>query len=407
MKSNNNEFRNGWTALLAATAGMSSGLGLNAYINNIFGPYLLEAFNWSKAEFALNGAISIITVLWIPFIGRMSDLFGVRKVAFFGIIAYPCSFLLMSQLTGDVRLLYAIHFMQVILCASTTATVYCRVVAERFSRQRGLALAICAAGPAVIGAVASPLLTGFIDTHGWRSGFHAMAIFSGLLGVLTLMLLPKKSASSKSDLQKFSARKDYRTIFSSPAFRIIAVSSFLCSLTHALATSQIKIVLADHGVSAVEAGYMVSIFAVGVILGRLVAGVALDKWPTHIIAAIGMGLPCIGSYILATDTTQLAMLGVAIILIGLSFGAEADILAYVTARYFPMHIYSSVMGLLTTAVGLAIGLGSGLLSYMLSKTDSFTAFLLFGGTLVLAGGINLLRLGAIESANRQAVTAAS
>jgi predicted MFS family arabinose efflux permease len=396
MKIKDGEFRTGWTALLAATAGMSAGLGLNAYINNIFGPYLLEAFNWSKAEYALNGAISIITVLWIPFIGRMADVFGVRNVAIIGIIAYPLSFVLMGLMTGDVRVLYAIHFMQVIFCASTTATVYCRVVAERFSQQRGLALAVCAAGPAVAGAIASPLLTSYIDANGWRSGFHVMAVFSGLLGALTLALLPKKSRARKTDAPRPSARKDYRAIFSSPAFRVIAVSAFLCSLTHALATSQVKILLGDHGVSDVGAGYMVSVFAIGVILGRLVAGVALDKWPTHIVSAIGMGLPCIGTYILATDTTQIVMLGLAIILIGLSFGAEADILAYVTARYFPMHIYSSVMGLLTTAVGLAIGLGSGLLSYMLSKTDSFTAFLLVGGTLVLIGAVNLLRLGAIE-----------
>lgn len=406
MSANRGEFRMGWVALLAATAGMSSGLALNAYINNIFGPYLLEAFDWSKSALALNGAISIVTVLWIPFVGRMADLYGVRAVALFGIIGYPCSFILMSLLTGDVRELYAVHFLQVIFCASTTATVYCRVVAEKFSRHRGLALAICAAGPAVAGAIASPLLTPYIIANGWRAGFQAMALFSGLLGVLTLILLPPKQESRTVTSSQYSARKDYGAIFTNPAFRIIAVSSFLCSLTHALATSQVKIVLADHGVTPVQAGYMVSVFAVGVILGRLIAGVALDKWPTHIVAAIGMGLPFLGSFILATDTAHLILLGVAIILIGLSFGAEADILAYVTARYFPMHIYSSVMGLLTTAVGLAIGLGSGLLSYTLSKTDSFTAFLLFGGTLVLIGSLNLLRLGSMDRANRQDAQAA-
>lgn len=395
MNASKSEFKNGWMALLAATAGMSAGLGLNAYINNIFGPYLIAAFNWSKAEFALNGAISIFTVLWIPFVGRMADVFGVRKVVFIGIISYPFSFLLMSMLTGDVRALYAIHLLQVILCASTTATVYCRVVAEKFSERRGLALAVCAAGPAVTGAIASPLLTYYVDAYGWRSGFHVVGIFSGVLGVLTLFLLPRNTAPRKSAASQYNARKDYRAIFSSPAFRIIAASAFLCSLTHALATSQVKIVLADHGVSEEEAGYMVSVFAIGVIFGRLIAGIALDKWPTHLVAAIGMGLPCIGSYILATDTTNLMLLAFSIVLIGLSFGAEADILAYVTARYFPMHIYSSVMGLLTTAVGLAIGLGSGLLSLLLAKTDSFTPFLLLGGTLVLIGGLNLLRLGSV------------
>lgn len=394
-----NEFRHGWTALLAATAGMSAGLGLNAYVNNIFGPYLLAEFGWSKAQFALNGAISIITVLWIPLVGRLADTFGVRKVALWGIIAYPLSFVLMSLMQGDVRVLYAIHFMQVIFCASTTATVYCRVVAERFSERRGLALAICAAGPAVAGAVASPSLTGYIDSHGWRAGFLAMATFSAVFGAMTLLLLPRSLHIRRSDSRLRTARKDYAAIFASPAFRIIAASAFLCSVTHALATSQVKIVLGEHGVTDLEAGYMVSIFATGVIVGRLIAGVALDRWPTHIVAAIGMGLPAIGSYILATDVTNLIILALAITLIGLSFGAEADILAYVTARYFPMQIYSTVMGLLTTAVGLAIGLGSGLLSFMLSLTDTFTTFLLLGGTLVLLGGLNLLRLASFEVVN--------
>lgn len=391
METKSGEFRSGWTALLAATSGMSAGLGLNAYVNNIFGPYLLEAFDWSKSEFALNGAISIITVFWIPLIGRLTDLFGVRNVALFGIIAYPIGFVLLSMLQGDVRVLYAIHFMQVIFCASTTATVYCRVVAERFQRHRGLALAICAAGPAVTGAIASPVLTVFVDSYGWRSGFLALAVFCGILGVLTLVFLPKGSQTNRKTAPR-SARKDYGTIFKSSAFRIIAASAFLCSLTHALATSQLKIVLADHEVTDVAAGYMVSVFAIGVIFGRLIAGVALDKWKTHIVASIGMGLPFLGCFILASGTHNILLLGLAIILIGVSFGAEADILAYVTAEYFPMSIYSTVMGLLTTSVGLAIGLGSGLLSYMLAKTDSFTAFLLLGGTLVLLGGLNLLRL---------------
>ncbi|MCG8313689.1 MAG: MFS transporter [Pseudomonadales bacterium] len=403
MASTKSEFHAGWNALLAATAGMSAGLGLNAYINNIFGPYMLEAFDWSKAEFALNGAISIITVFWIPVIGRLTDLYGVRKVAIFGIIGYPLSFVAMSMLTGDVRVLYLIHFLQVIFCASTTATVYCRVVAERFSQRRGIALAICAAGPAVVGAIASPLLTEYVTAYGWRSGFHVMAVFCGVLGVMTLMLLPRTPLNPNAALPKRSAKKDYRAIFTSPAFRILAVSAFLCSLTHGLATSQIKIVLADHGVSAVETGYMVSVFAIGVIFGRIIAGLALDKWSTHIVAAIGLGLPCIGSYILATDTTDLFILGFAIMLIGLSFGAEADVLAYVTAEYFPMQIYSSVMGLLTTSIGLAIGLGSGLLSLMLSIYDSFTGFLLLAGTLVLLGGLNLLRLGSFKAEDQKVI----
>lgn len=90
------------------------------------------------------------------------------------------------------------------------------------------------------------------------------------------------------------------------------------------------------------------------------------------------------------------MFGFVIILIGLLFGVEVDIFVYVIVCYFLMYIYSLVMGLLIMVVGLVIGIGFGLFSFMLLKFDSFIGFLLFGGILVLIGGVNFLCLGFIE-----------
>lgn len=109
------EFRLHWRPTLAATAGLSAGMSLNAYINSVFGPYLLSAFSWNKAQFALMGTLSLLTRGCIPFVGRMADVYGVRRVAAVGIVAFPLSLLLLASMTGDIRAYYAITVLQIVL----------------------------------------------------------------------------------------------------------------------------------------------------------------------------------------------------------------------------------------------------------------------------------------------------
>ncbi|TGD71804.1 MFS transporter [Mangrovimicrobium sediminis] len=386
------EFRLGWRPLLAATIGLSAGMALNAYVTSIFGPYLIDAFGWSKSQFALVGAINLVTLLLIPLVGRLTDLYGVRLVALPGIIGYPASLLLLSSMSGDIGVFYAIVLFQALASMSTTTTVYSRVVAEQFSLARGMALAICACGPAVAGALASPLLTAYNEAFGWRAGYQVLAGFSIVMGLLTLALLPREKVAPAQRRQQRDARRDYAGIARSPVFWIVLAAAFLCSLPHALAFSQVKVMLLEHGVNATQAGYMVSVFAVGVLAGRFGAGVALDRMPTYLVSAIVMGLPAIGLLVLASDTTSLLALGFAVVLLGLSFGGEADVLAYATADYFPIGIYSSVFGLLTSAVGVAIGLGSLMLSFTLSLSDSFSLYMYIAAATTFAGAANLLRL---------------
>ncbi len=391
------EFRRGWRPLAAATVGLSAGMSLNAYVTSIFGPYLLDSFGWSKAAFALMGTLSLVTLVLIPVAGRLTDLFGVRAVALSGIIGYPVSLVLLSMLQGDIKVFYALILLQTLFCIGTTTAVYCRVVAQAFNASRGLALAICACGPAVVGALASPALTGFNEAFGWRAGYQVLAVFSAVLGVITLLLLPRQDrVVMAAQRRQRHAKKDYAEIVRHPAFWALLAGAFLCSTPHALAYSQIKLMLQEHGVTPMQAGYMVSVFAGGVLFGRFAAGVALDRFPTHIVSAIVMGLPALGLFILSSGDAPLGLLALAVALIGFSFGGEADVLAYATAQYFPMAIYSSVIGLLLSAVGMAIGAGSTLLSYTLSISDSFSLYMSVAGTAVFVGSFCFLWLGRLR-----------
>ena len=394
------EFRAHWPAMLGATAGFSSGLSINSYINSVLGPYLLNEFQWTKAEFALAGTLSLLTLIFIPIAGRLTDLFGPRRVATVGVIAFPISFILLSMMQGDIRFYYAVTVMQIVFCVTTTSTVYTRVVAERFTAARGLALAVFACGPALVGAVGSPLLTQYMDAAGWRAGYIAIAIFSALAGILALALLPSKQKGDVgTDLRQRHESHDYRAIGRSPVFWTILICTILCSVPYALAASQIKVMLIEHDVSSTEAGFMVSVFATGVIIGRFLCGLALDRFETYLVAAVGLGLPCIGLFILATDVTYLPLIIFAVATLGFSYGAEGDVIAYIASRYFDMKIFSTVLGLFMAGAGAAITLGSAILSFTLYKTDSFSVFMIISGVSVLIGSLGFLRLKSSAAAS--------
>jgi predicted MFS family arabinose efflux permease len=244
-----------------------------------------------------------------------------------------------------------------------------------------------------VGALGSPLLTAYMDEYGWRSGYVVIAIFTASWGAITFALLPaKKSASIASDRQQRQASRDYQAIRRSRAFWIILISALLCSLPHALSTSQLKLMLDAQQLSSTQMGFIVSVFAVGVIVGRIASGIALDRWAAHRVAAVGMGMPCIGLFLLGAGSNDFVLIGAAVALLGMSFGAEGDILTYLAARYFRIEIYGTVVGLLLATVGAAIVLGSALLSVTLSITESFDAFMIVAAISVLIGGLNFLRL---------------
>lgn len=383
-----------WRSLFAAAIGMGAGLSINLYVTSIFTPYILADFGWSKSEFALVGTTTIMVLFCMPVIGRLTDRFGVRRIAAIGVVAMPLSFIAFSLYRGGIGGYVVIYALQLIFGTATSATVYSRLVAERFDRARGLALALVTCGPALVGALGSPLLNAYIEAHGWRAGYQALAVYAVVAGSLALAIIPPLPADAARKLQaRRPARHDYLLIARSPAFWILFIGIFLCSVPMALHNLQMKMMLLDNGMSSMVAAEILSSYATGVLVGRLLCGLALDRWPPHIVAAISMGLPAVGLLLIASPLDTPLVLAAGVMMMGLSLGAEGDVMAYLVMRYFGVEVYSSVLGLSVAAVGVASAIGSIILSGALEATGHFTLFVFGSGVSVLIGASLFLMLG--------------
>lgn len=393
------EFRESWRPLAACFIGMGAALSLNPYILSTFAPYLIESFGWTRSQWALMSIPQMLVIICIPVAGRMADKFGVKRVAAVGAISFPLFCVAIAMMNGDIGIYLAIYVAQTILGATTTATVYTRLVAGAFSLRRGLALAICGSSPALIAVVGSPLITAFIESHGWRAGYLVVAGFSAIASLTALALIPARPKQSEAAALAGAAPATaategvYRKIAAMPIFWMMLVGCFLVNLPHALATSQLKMVVLEQGVSAIEAGVLVSIFAIGVTIGRFASGMALDYFPAHWVAGIGLGLPLPGLLLLASSFDTMPSVAAAIMLIGLSFGSEGDVIAFLVVRYFGIEVFSTVLGLLTAAMGGAMAAGAVVLGISLEMTDSFNPYLLLASGSVAIGSVLFMMLG--------------
>ena len=226
------EFRQHWKALLAATLGLAMGLSIQGYINSIFAPHLLKSFQWSRADFALTSMVSSVAILCIPIAGRLTDRLGVRPVATIGMAVFPLTFIGMSLMTGSIYEYVAYNVIQLAICVTTSATVYSRIVAERFTAARGTALAVLTCGPALSGALLSPVLGSVVAEHGWRTGYLLLALLLGVVALIVRRILPQPGVAGEQGVPARSAKEliSYPALARSRSLWILLIAGFLCSL---------------------------------------------------------------------------------------------------------------------------------------------------------------------------------
>jgi len=364
-------------------------------VTTAIAPTLVADAGWSRADFALVGSLALVTSFAFPFIGRLADVIGVRWTALIGMTTLPLCYLAYSLMSGQLWVYVTIFFVQSLLCVTTTATVYSRLVVQHVERARGLALAIAASGPAITGAIGAPILNAYVEAEGWRAAYQALMIFGIVAGVATFLLIPPetKRAADAPPPPKRRAREDYPQILRTGAFWILLGVMLLCNLPATIMLVQLKLLLLDNGVSGEGAAVMLAALPIGTLAGRFVAGLALDRYRADLVAFLTLGLPSVGLFLIASTLDAPWILTFSVFCIGFSFGAEGDIVGFLVARHFGVHIYSSVMGLMTFATSFSTASGAALLSFTMARTGGYELYLVIVGFAVLAGSSLLLLLG--------------
>jgi len=386
------ELRIHWRALASAVFGLSCGLMTVSYVLGMIGPALIAEFHWTKSQMALVGVLSIGAVFMAPIVGRLTDILGVRKVAGVGVVFTPLLFVAITWVK-TFEAYAAVFFLLATILITTIPPVYCRAVVQHFNRARGIALGIAMAGPSSTVAIGGPLLNNYIADHGWRAGCLLVAAITAVGGLIALLLLPPDQiVSSTMQTKKQHAKKDYSFILRNRSFWIICVAMLLCNLPNAIMMNQLSLVLAENGAVGKGASIMISAYAIGTILGRLICGVALDRFWAPLVATVSLASSGIGMLTLASPYDSPIVVFLATLCFGLAVGSEGDIIAYIVMRNFGLKLYSTVFSIVSSATSIASVTGALLLSLILKLYGHYAPFFVLAGVMAMTASSLFLLL---------------
>jgi MFS family permease len=382
------EFGLNWPTLLACAIGMSLGSAVSHYTMNLLGPAMLKEFGWSRADFALIGSITLLTMPLIPLAGRFTDRFGARVAAMVGFTAVPLGFIAYTLMTGSIVQFFAIYLVQHVFGILTTTMVFARVIVERFDAARGMALSLLMTGPPLVAAIAVPLLGGLIREHGWRSGWLTLAALSAIAGIIAITVMGRSARKSQPARHEVHLGMDeFLALLRHPAFLLLVGGMILVNLPQVFVSSQMVLVVQESGVSEMLAAWMISFYSIGVIVGRFGTGIALDRVSVKLVALATLAIPAIGYLVLYSSLTATWVLVGAVLIIGLAQGAEGDIGSFLVSRKFRMKNFSLLQSFVTASIGLGAAIGSLFMSFTLRRTESYDSFLLLAAVTTVIGAV--------------------
>ena len=112
----------------------------------------------------------------------------------------------------------------------------------------------------------------------------------------------------------------------------------------------------DRGFQPQEAAKVAGVIGVSVIVGRLLAGFLIDRFWAPLVTLPMLALPALACFLLAQPEVPAFAAILSAMLIGLAAGAETDLVAYLTARYFGLAHYGRLYGLQYSVFGFASGM---------------------------------------------------
>ena len=359
----------GWWIVASAAIAMSTGPGQFAFgALGLFMVPLGEEFGWSRTEVSL--ALTFFTValaFTIPYIGKLVDQYGSRKILLPSYTVFAILLAMIPLLANQLWILFLLFALIGSLAAGANALPYLRTISAWFDRHRGLALGIAMGGSSLGYVYVPPAVQYMIDHFGWRSGYYMLAIVA-LIVSLPLIYFVLREAPSRKDSAGFNehpepdaaAVKETRTPVSELLRQPLLWQLFLvfCLLSFTLygVLSHLVPMLRDRGMSPANAALVQSALGIAIAVSRVVIGLVMDRFFAPRVALVCFLLSAVGVGLLATGAVGWIAV-IAAIFIGISMGAEIDMLAFMTGRYFGVENFGRVYGILFTSflIGTSVG----------------------------------------------------
>ncbi|RDU98218.1 MFS transporter [Trinickia dinghuensis] len=355
------------------------------YVLSVMLPAVQADFGSSRSDVSLS-----YTLLMVGFgvggvvMGRLADRFGVMWPLLLGAVGLGLGYLA-SAMSGSVMMFALAQGALVGLLGSSV--VFAPLVADTslwFVKRRGLAVAICASGNYLAGAIWPPVVQHFVGIAGWRSTYMGMALFCSLsMAALALLLRERPPAMEPAARQHADGAPEAAAAIRPFGFSFGTAQGLLCvagvACCVAMATPQVHIVAycGDLGYGAARGAQMLSVMLGFGIASRLISGLICDRIGGVRTLLLGSVLQCV-ALLLFLPFNGLVPLFVVSALFGLFQGGIVPSYAIIVREHFPVREAGARVGTVLMCTLLGMALGGWLAGKMFDLTGSYHAAFLNG-----------------------------
>ncbi len=401
--------------MVAAAMVLMAGFQAGLLCFGVFAEALGQEFGWSTA--VISGAMSLcvgVSGVMGILMGRVTDKHGISLVLSLGLLTGVASCLLLSSTESEWQL-YLWFGVGVGICSGCGYSPVTAAISKLFVEKRALAMGVALAGIVLGQMVFSPVMNAVIEADGWRMAFFVLAMIVLACGVPGTLLLSKRPEAGRDGAAAphGSAGGEHRGLglsvkqaVKTAPFWMVTATGFAMGAGYFLLMSSIFPAALDRGLSEGSAALIVTVSAVGGLVGSVLAG-----WLTaRLSGRWALLVLCLGQAVaifcfIATDSVW--SFYAAALVFGVSFGAAAPVRLAMVAPLFGIRAVGALLGLAVFSWSCGGIFSPYLAGYTKDATGSYSMAFLVCGVLLVLGVLSIVLWGRHNGEGEEATREAS
>ena len=305
--------------------------------------------------------------------GRLADRFGITVPLLLGAACLGAGFVI-AGMASNLWIFIAAHGLLIgMLGSSSTFAPLLADTSLWFVRRRGIAVAVCASGNYLGGAIWPPTVQHFVSTAGWRHTYIAIGIFSVLTMSALALLMRRRPPLPVATAGPSGTGAAQALPFGLPLAKaqlLLCIAGISCCVAMAMPQVHIVAYCGDLGYGAARGAEMLSVMLACGIVSRLVSGFICDRiggLRTLLLGSLLQGL----ALLLFLPFDGLVSLYLISALFGLFQGGIVPSYAIIVREYFPPKEAGARVGAVIMATMLGMALGGWLSGKIFDLTGSY------------------------------------
>jgi DHA1 family tetracycline resistance protein-like MFS transporter len=352
-------------------------------------PYYAENFGANPNEVTLlMASYSLMQLIFSPILGRISDIYGRKKILILCLIGSAISYFLLYFATSFGLVLFARSIAGLFASTTAIANAYVTETTSSANRSKGMGLIGAAFG---LGLVFGPVIGGYfgggdIDNINYKMPFIIAIIVAIISFVLAHFILiePKKRNKQFISINFLDSFKDLINLFKIPALLFLITVSFL--VTFSFAGFETTFALWTERAMSWAPKQTGFAFTFTALLAALVQGVFIGKLTKSFgeikLLITSCFLMLIGLFFITLSIQNLFYLTFSLGILGISVGLGNPSLNSLLSKNLSKNIIGASFGVIQSVGSLARILSplvAGNLFYFfgINSPYNFGAFLMF------------------------------